>query len=94
VRDTRPSLPVERYAGTYASDLYGEARVVAEGGKLVLRYSDDYTADLEHWHHDTFVARWRRTGFGRSFVTFALDARARPSTMEVEELGVLRRAAP
>ena len=91
VPGTRPSLALEQYAGTYASDVYGEVKVAVEDGRLVLRYSDDYTADLEHWHHDTFAARWRRTGFGRSFATFALDARGRVATLDLDELGVLRR---
>lgn len=89
--NTQPSLALQQYAGTYANDVYGEVRVALEDGRLVLRYSDDYTADLGHWHHDTFAATWRRTGFGRSFATFALDSRGRPATLELEELGTLRR---
>lgn len=93
IRDTRPSLPLEQYVGTYGNDVFGEVAVAVENGRLVLRYSDDYTADLDHWHHDTFAARWRRTGFGRSFATFALDARGRVASLELDELGTLRRAA-
>ena len=90
-KNTTPSLALDQYAGTYTSDVYGDVKVTSENGHLVLRYSDDYTADLEHWHHDTFAARWRRTGFGRSFANFALDSRGRVATMELDELGVLRR---
>jgi hypothetical protein len=57
----------------------------------VLHYAPDYVADLEHWHHDTFRAVWRRPGFGTAFVTFALDARARPVSVEVEDFGEFRR---
>jgi hypothetical protein len=32
VEGTRPSLPVERYAGIYADSLYGDLRVEVEGG--------------------------------------------------------------
>jgi CubicO group peptidase (beta-lactamase class C family) len=91
VRNTRPSLPVERLAGRYASDLYGEMRFEREGNRLVLYYAPDYVADLEHWHHDTFRAVWRRPGFGTAFVTFALDARARPVSVQVEDFGEFRR---
>ncbi|MDQ3557557.1 MAG: serine hydrolase, partial [Gemmatimonadota bacterium] len=92
VAGTRPSLAAERYAGSYASDLAGEMRVAHEDGRLVLRYSPDYVADLEHWHHDTFRAVWRRAGFGRAFITFTLDPRARVAAMQVEEFGDFRRA--
>src|SRR5512145_1960061 len=35
--DTNPSLALSGYAGTYSAEMYGEATVVEEGGKLVLR---------------------------------------------------------
>lgn len=91
VKNTKPSLALAQYVGSYTSDVYGDVRVAMENGKLVLRYSDDYTADLEHWHHDTFAVKWRRAGFGRSFATFALDSRARVATMELDEIGLTRR---
>jgi CubicO group peptidase (beta-lactamase class C family) len=94
VKNTQPSLALEQYAGTYTSDVYGEVKVFVENGHLVLRYSDDYTADLEHWHYDTFAAKWRRNGFGRSFANFNLDNRGRVATMELDELGVLQRVRP
>lgn len=93
LRDTRPALPLERYAGTYTHPLYGEMRLSHEGGRLVLRYAPDYVADLEHWHHDTFRAVWRRAGFGSAFVRFTLDERARVPRIEVEDFGEFRRAA-
>lgn len=87
LQNTTPSLKPEGYAGTYASDLYGEVTVAVEDGGLVLRYSDNYVADLEHWHHDTFRALWRRAGAGRSFVTFAMDERARITELDLDGFG-------
>jgi CubicO group peptidase (beta-lactamase class C family) len=84
IRGTRPSLALADYAGTYSDDLYGDIRLDLEDGSLVLRYSPDYVADLEHWHHDTFRAHWRSTGFGHALVTFALDARGHATSMELE----------
>lgn len=88
---TEPSLALEAYAGTYADSLYGQVEVAMEDDGLVLRYTPDYTADLSHWHHDTFRADWRRPGYGRSFVTFALDARARVRTLDVPGFTTFRR---
>src|SRR5690606_20476669 len=56
IANTQPSLALGRYAGTYRSELYGDAHVAVEDGRLVLQYAPDYIADLEHWHHDTFRA--------------------------------------
>jgi hypothetical protein len=93
VRGTRPSLEPARYAGTYESSLHGTMQLELENGRLVLRYAPDYVADLEHWHYDTFRATWRRTGFGRAFVTFSLDARGRVARMQVEDFGEFLRVA-
>jgi CubicO group peptidase (beta-lactamase class C family) len=87
VQGTTPALGLDDFAGTYENDLFGEMRLQMTDGRLVLHYSPDYIADLEHWHHDTFRAVWRRTGFGSAFVTFVLDPRARVTAMEVEDFG-------
>jgi CubicO group peptidase (beta-lactamase class C family) len=92
IANTRPSLSPEGYAGTYSSDLYGDVDLSLEDGRLVLRYAPDYIADLEHWHHDTFRAVWRRPGFGRAFVTFGLDRRAHAVRMELDGFGEFRRS--
>lgn len=88
---TTPSLSLEEYAGTYADSLYGEVVVEVEGDGLVLRYSPLYTAELEHWHHDTFRARWRRRGVASPFVTFGLDAQGRVRTLDLQGFTTFRR---
>jgi len=92
VAGTQPSLALEKYAGTYTSELYGDVRVRVENGRLVLDYAPDYVADLRHWHHDTFRAQWRRPGFGRSFVTFSLDRDAEAERLELDGFGEFERA--
>lgn len=93
VAGTRPSLALEAYAGEYEHPLYGTARVVLEEGTLVLQYAPDYIADLEHWHYDTFRATWSDRTLGRSFVTFGLNARGEPQTLNVEGLAEFTRVA-
>ena len=90
IANTQPSLEPAGYAGVYRSELYGDVRITVENGRLVLSYAPDYIADLEHWHHDTFRATWRRAGFGSAFVTFSLDRRARPVRMELDGFGEFR----
>lgn len=88
---TRPSLQLDAYTGVYESDVYGELRIRLENGRLVLHYTPEYVADLEHWHHDTFRGTWRRAGFGRTFVTFTLDRRGRVTKLELDGFGEFRR---
>lgn len=77
VSGTKPSLALEQYAGTYTNEMYGEMKVAAEAGKLTLRFGSNRVADLEHWHYDTFQARWRDPLFGKTLVTFRLDPRGK-----------------
>jgi CubicO group peptidase (beta-lactamase class C family) len=73
---SKPSLPLAGYAGTYRDAWYGDVMIAAEGGKLVMRFSHSpaLVGDLEHWQHDTFVARWRdRELRADAYVTFALN---------------------
>lgn len=77
--DTTPSLSLSGYVGTYRDPWYGEATIAREDGHLLLDMTRTprMLADLEHWQHDTFVARWRETWMSDhspydAYVTFAL----------------------
>ena len=75
--DSKPSLPLEKYAGHYTDPWYGDILIDIDRGKLVMRFSHSpaLTGDLEHWQYDTFKARWRdRSLAADAFVTFALNA--------------------
>jgi hypothetical protein len=72
---SKPSLPLASYAGTYRDGWYGDVTIAQEGGKLVMRFTHTplLVGNLEHWQHDTFVARWRdRELRADAFVAFAL----------------------
>jgi CubicO group peptidase (beta-lactamase class C family) len=73
---SKPSLPPAKYAGTYRDGWYGDIEISARGGKLAIRFTrtPSLTGDLEHWQHDTFVARWKdRELRADAYVTFALN---------------------
>jgi CubicO group peptidase (beta-lactamase class C family) len=71
-----PSLPLEKYAGSYRDAWYGDVAITLENGRLVIRMTrtPSMVGDLQHWQHDTFVARWRdRELRADAYVTFALN---------------------
>jgi hypothetical protein len=75
-KDSRPSLPLANYAGTYADSWYGDIAIANENGKLVMRFTKTpgLVGDLEHWQYDTFIVRWRdRELRADAYVTFALN---------------------
>jgi CubicO group peptidase (beta-lactamase class C family) len=91
VPDTEPSAPLQAYAGLWGNELYGEAEVRLEARSgdgpelhLVLVRSDYLTADLSHWHYDTFEARWRPGWLRPELFTFEVGP---DGTVDVLHLG-------
>ena len=60
VKNTKPSVPVEKYVGQYLADIYGKIEVKKEGDKLRLSFehSNRFNATLEHWHYDVWKIKW------------------------------------
>jgi CubicO group peptidase (beta-lactamase class C family) len=74
--ESKPSLPIAQYAGTYRDPWYGDITITDEHGTLVMRFSHTpaLAGPLEHWQHDTFIARWRdRELRADAYITFALN---------------------
>jgi hypothetical protein len=86
VKGTSPSLPLDRYSGTYKSDMYGEIKVAVENGKLLTTFGPNFTGDLEHWHFDTFRVNWRDRMQGKGFVSFRLNRQGKVDELNVENL--------
>jgi CubicO group peptidase (beta-lactamase class C family) len=90
IADTKTTLALSGYTGTYSDQLYGNITVAEENGKLVMRFlpSPNFVADLEHWHYDTFVIRWRPSvsyNFPRGFVTFTIDKNGKTDEMKIDQ---------
>jgi CubicO group peptidase (beta-lactamase class C family) len=75
--DSKPSLPLESYVGTYRDPWYGDVFVEGGDGGLVIRFSrtDVLKGPLEHFQYDTFVARWLdRSLHADAYVTFTIGS--------------------
>jgi CubicO group peptidase (beta-lactamase class C family) len=72
--DSKPSLPLEKYAGDYSDPWYGKVTIRPDKGGLVLNFERTAKglADLQHWQYDTFKAHWRDRTVEDAFVTFTL----------------------
>lgn len=89
-KNTKPSLALKDYSGTYTGELYGDATVSEENGRLVLRMlpSPNFVADLEHWHYDTFKIKWRPSvayDFPAGFVTFNIDKTGKSAEFSIDQ---------
>lgn len=74
VADSRPSLPLEKYAATYQDAWYGSATITMENGKLVFRldHTPKALGDMQCWQNDTFKVHWRDRTVEDAFATFSL----------------------
>jgi hypothetical protein len=76
-KNSRPSLPLAGYAGTYRDVWYGDVSVARERDTLRMTFSrtPSLTGTLSHWQHDTFIVRWDERWLNAdAFVNFTLDA--------------------
>ena len=73
--NSKPSLPLEKYAGTYNDAWYGPITIRYENSGLVITFDHSPTmvGDLQHWQYDTFKAHWRVRTIEDAFVTFSLN---------------------
>lgn len=88
IKNTKPSLALEKYAGRYGGAMYGDADVTFEKGKLVLKFipNPDLTADLVHWQHDAFEVKWHKkhAWFGDGKAQFLLNARSEVTEFKMD----------
>ncbi|OLE67405.1 MAG: hypothetical protein AUG74_10800, partial [Bacteroidetes bacterium 13_1_20CM_4_60_6] len=89
VPNTKPSLALAGYTGTFTGEMYGDARVTEENGHLVLRLvaAPNFVGDLEHWHYDTFRIKWRDSivyPFPKGFVTFTLSPEGKVDQLKLD----------
>ena len=63
IKNTKPSLNLKDYVGTYGGELYGNAEIKLQKDHLVLDFlpADKLIGDLSHWHYDTFVIKLRNS---------------------------------
>jgi hypothetical protein len=91
VPGTRPSLPLERYAGRYASDVYGEVVVTARDQRLFLNFGDGARGELVHWRYDVFRLDLDASSKGSYFTTFRINPAGQVDDILIEGMGELRR---
>jgi CubicO group peptidase (beta-lactamase class C family) len=80
-KDTRPSLELAAYVGTYEEPAYGEVRVALKDGKLQIEWAR-FSGAMEHWHFDTFQAKGQ-AALSEAMVTFTLNAQGKVERLQL-----------
>jgi CubicO group peptidase (beta-lactamase class C family) len=86
-----PSLPVGRYAGTYADSWYGNIEIGQSEGKLTVDFKSTprMSGSLEHWQYDTFITRFTDKTIEPAYVTFNLDAQGKVDRITMKAVSPL-----
>ncbi len=86
VKDTNPSLPLEKYCGTYEDKMYGKAEVSLKDGQLFMQFlpSPTFRGELKHYHFDTFTIDWEDEFLTRGWVKFDMNFNAEITKFTVE----------
>jgi CubicO group peptidase (beta-lactamase class C family) len=90
VTGTAPTLPLDRYAGTYRSPVFGTVTVSRESSGLLVRYGTGFSGPLQHWHYDTFRAVWDARWRGTSPATFQIDGRGQVASVTTSGVTFVR----
>ncbi len=88
--NTSPSLPLAAYAGTYADSLYGEVVIRDDAGKLHLTFGPNWKADLEHYHLESFRARFDTPVLPPVPVTFRIGASGKVESVLLDMAGTAK----
>jgi len=77
VEGTEPSLPIQKYTGTFNAPVYGKIFVTEENGQLrmAFEHTPDLSATLGHWHYDVWKINWdkQHAWFDFGTVKFVID---------------------
>ena len=84
VAGTSPTLVVAEYAGTYASDMYGEITVTEDAGVLSATFGAGFEGPLEHWHYDTFRSGWGNIPGEHEFLRFEIGTDGEVAVLHAE----------
>ena len=77
VMNTKPSLPLAAYVGSYTDSLYGKAEVSMQNGALRLSVNNTLGGTLTHWHFDTFKLTYDQFWNGTDAVGFVLNTQGK-----------------
>jgi len=73
VKDTRPTLPLEAYKGTYNNKTWGRVEVSILEGELRFNFNDHLHKKAQHWHYDTFYTLKDPKSWDSAMINFNLN---------------------
>jgi len=87
IENTKPSLELAAYTGTYGGELFGDATVELENGELLVQFvpSPKFRGKLKHLHYDTFEITFTEfPSLPPGTCNYILDADGKVSEMKID----------
>ncbi|MEH6535912.1 MAG: serine hydrolase [Psychroserpens sp.] len=80
--ETRPSLALDQYSGTYQNEMLGIVNISLVSDQLQIDFNNYLNYKMEHWHYDTFITnkdpKWR----GEILINFNLNTSGKIEDLE------------
>lgn len=73
IKGTNPSLSLDKYAGTYADELYGSLQILFENSQLKVLVNTVLHGNLVHYHFNTFKVTYEKNHYPNDYYSFNLD---------------------
>jgi hypothetical protein len=73
LKDVKPTVPIDRYAGQYENEMYGDINVTLAADKLTLQFGPSLIGELEPWSKDSYKIVWRDRREGTGLVEFMVS---------------------
>lgn len=86
VKNTKPSLELEKYTGLYEDKMYGKAEIRIEKEKLFMQFlpSPTMKGELKHYHYDSFYIDWEDEFLTRGWIKFDMNFDASVKSFSIE----------
>jgi CubicO group peptidase (beta-lactamase class C family) len=73
ILNTKLSLPLDNYAGTYSDELYGNMKITVENNQATVLINNVLKGTLSHFHFNTFKVAYQKIQYQPDYYTFQLD---------------------
>ena len=73
VLGTKPSLSIDNYTGKFTNEIYGDAEVSLVNNELTIKFPNNISLALKHWHYDVFQGAFNYEWYGKSWIIFGLN---------------------
>jgi CubicO group peptidase (beta-lactamase class C family) len=74
VKDTKPTLPLESYAGSYTNEMLGTATITVLNTELKVNFNEFISYEAQHWHYDTFITNKDSRFYEKTMIQFEMNS--------------------